>query len=51
MTTRLCFQASFLVCAMALLLVGQPLVLAQVTTGRIVGVVTDPSGSRCRESP
>ena len=26
-----------------------PLVLAQVTTGRIVGVVTDPSGSRVPE--
>jgi len=46
MTTRLYFQASLLVCAVALLLVVQPVVLAQVTTGRIVGVVTDPSGSR-----
>ena len=46
MTTRLCFQISLLVCAVALLLAVQPLVLAQVTTGRIVGVVTDPSGSR-----
>jgi carboxypeptidase family protein len=45
MTTRLRFRASFLVCAVALLLVVQPLVLAQVTTGRIVGVVTDPSGA------
>jgi hypothetical protein len=46
MTTRRCFQASLLVCAVALLFAVQPLVLAQVTTGRIVGVVTDPSGSR-----
>ena len=45
MTTRLCFRASFLVCAVALLLAVQPLVLAQVTAGRIVGVVTDPSGA------
>jgi hypothetical protein len=42
----MCFQAGLLVCAAALLLAVQPLVLAQVTTGRIVGVVTDPSGSR-----
>jgi hypothetical protein len=46
MATRLCFQASLLVCAVALLVAVQPFVLAQVTTGRIVGVVTDPSGSR-----
>src|SRR6202047_5134261 len=45
MTTRLCFRASLLVCAVALLLAGQPLLRAQVTTGRIAGVVTDPSGS------
>src|SRR5579863_2319934 len=46
MATRRCFQASLLVCAVALLVAVQPFVLAQVTTGRIVGVVTDPSGSR-----
>ena len=46
MTTRMCFQASLLVCAVALFVAVQPLALAQVTTGRIVGVVTDPSGSR-----
>ncbi|HXM20752.1 MAG TPA: carboxypeptidase regulatory-like domain-containing protein [Terriglobales bacterium] len=45
MTTRMCFQAGLLVCAVALLLAVHPLVLAQVTTGRIAGVVTDPSGS------
>jgi Carboxypeptidase regulatory-like domain len=45
MTTRLCFPASLLVCAVAVLLASQPLLLAQVTTGRIAGVVTDPSGS------
>ncbi len=45
MTTRLYFRASVLLCAVALLLMVQPLVLAQVTTGRIVGVVTDPSGA------
>src|SRR5277367_87723 len=46
MATRLCFQASLLVCAVALLVVVQPFALAQLTTGGIVGVVTDPSGSR-----
>jgi carboxypeptidase family protein/TonB-dependent receptor-like protein len=45
MTTSQCFRASLLVCAVALLLAGQPLLRAQVTTGRIAGVVTDPSGS------
>src|ERR1700680_231755 len=45
MTTRLCFRASLLVCAVALLLAGQPLLQAQVTTGMIAGLVTDPSGS------
>src|ERR1700674_4940384 len=45
MTTRLCFRASLLVCAVALLLAGQPLLQAQVTTGRIAGVVTDSSAS------
>jgi len=46
MTTRLCFQICLLVCAVALLVAVQPMVWAQVTTGRIVGIVTDPSGSR-----
>ena len=46
MATRLCFQASLLVCAVALLVVVQPFAVAQLTTGGIVGVVTDPSGSR-----
>src|SRR6202140_1454853 len=45
MTTRLCFPAILLVFAGALLLAGQPLLQAQVKTGRIAGVVTDPSGS------
>ena len=43
MTTRLCFRAGLLLCAV--LLAVQPFALAQVTTGRIAGVVTDPSGS------
>ena len=46
MTKRTCCQAVVLVCAIALLWVGQPVVLAQVTTGGIVGTVSDPSGSR-----
>ncbi len=45
MTTRLCFRAGLLFCATAVLLAVQPLLVAQVTTGRIAGVVTDPSGS------
>jgi hypothetical protein len=45
MTTRTCFRATLLVCTVALLLAGQPLLLAQLTTGRIAGVVTDSSGS------
>src|ERR1700682_565545 len=45
MTTRTCFRATVLVCTVALLLTVQPLLLAQVTTGRIAGVVTDSSGS------
>jgi len=46
MTKSACFKASVLVCAIALLWLNQPLVLAQLTTGGIVGTVTDPSGSR-----
>src|SRR5579862_1148338 len=45
MATRLCFRVVFLVCAMTAFFAAQPLALAQVTTGRIVGVVTDPSGA------
>jgi hypothetical protein len=45
MTTRTCFRATLLVCAVALLLAVPPLLLAQLTTGRIAGVVTDSSGS------
>ena len=45
MTTRTCFRATLLVCTVALLLAVQPLLLAQLTTGRIAGVVTDSSGS------
>ena len=46
MFRRTCFQASLLICAVAMLWTAQPMVLAQLTTGRIVGTVTDPSGSR-----
>jgi hypothetical protein len=45
MATRLCFRVGFLLCAMTVFFAAQPLALAQVTTGRIVGVVTDPSGA------
>src|ERR1700722_20118817 len=45
MTTSQCFRASLLVCAVALLLAGKPILRAQVTTGRIAWVGTDPSGS------
>jgi hypothetical protein len=46
MTKSACFKASVLVCAIALLWLNQPVVLAQLTTGGIVGTVSDPSGSR-----
>ena len=46
MTKRTCCKASVLICAIGLLWVSQPIVLAQLTTGGIVGTVTDPSGSR-----
>jgi hypothetical protein len=46
MTKRTCCKASVLVCAIALLWVSQPMVLAQLTTGGIVGTVTDPAGLR-----
>jgi hypothetical protein len=46
MTKRTCCKASVLVCALALLWVSQPIVLAQLTTGGIVGTVTDPGGAR-----
>src|SRR6202049_3912553 len=45
MTTRTGFRATLLVCTVVLLLAVQPLLLAQVTTGRISGLVTDSSGS------
>src|ERR1700719_775469 len=45
MTTRTWFRATLRVFAVALLFAVQPLLLAQVTTGRIAGVVTDSSGS------
>jgi hypothetical protein len=45
MTRHTCFRASLLVCAVSLLWSTQSVVLAQVTTGRIAGVVTDSSGS------
>jgi len=46
MTKRACFKGSILVCAIMLFGVIQPLVFAQLTTGGIVGTVSDPSGSR-----
>jgi hypothetical protein len=49
MTKHACFRASLLVCAMAVLLSNQPILLAQLTTGGIVGVVSDTSGSRVPE--
>ena len=44
--TKRTFQASVLVCSIALLWLSPPVVLAQLTTGGIVGTVSDPSGSR-----
>ena len=46
MTKRACFKGSVLVCAIVLFGFIQPLVFAQLTTGGIVGTVSDPSGSR-----
>jgi hypothetical protein len=46
MTKRACFKGSVLVCAIALFGFIQPLLFAQLTTGGIVGTVSDPSGSR-----
>ena len=46
MTKHACFRASLLVCAMAVLLSNQPILLALLTAGGIVGVVSDTSGSR-----
>ena len=45
MTKRTCFVVSLTVCAVSLLCESR-VAQAQVTTGGIVGVVTDPSGSR-----
>src|ERR1700730_16333827 len=45
MTMRQCFRMRLLVSVVALLVVVQPLVLAQVTAGRSVGVVTALSGA------
>jgi hypothetical protein len=44
--TKRTSRASVLVCAIVLLWVSQPIVLAQLTTGGIVGTVTDPAGLR-----
>ncbi len=44
MTRHTCFRASLLFCALSLICSTQS-ALAQVTTGRIAGVVTDSSGS------
>ena len=46
MTKHTCFKASRLICAVAVLCLPPCVVLAQVTTGRIIGVITDSSGSR-----
>src|ERR1700758_3295266 len=46
MTKRAYFKGIVLVCAIALFGFIQPLVFAQLTTGGIVGTVSDPSGSR-----
>src|SRR6202008_1684885 len=46
MTKRTCCQAVVLVCALALLWLNSPLLMAQLTTAGIVGTVSDPSGSR-----
>jgi Carboxypeptidase regulatory-like domain len=45
MTKHAGFKASLLICALALLCSAPCAVLAQVTTGRIVGAVTDSSGA------
>lgn len=45
MTKRTCFVITLVVCAVTLLW-QSPTAKAQLTTGGIVGVVTDPSGSR-----
>ena len=45
MTKRRCFVTTLVVCAVSLLW-QSPTATAQLTTGGIVGVVTDPSGSR-----
>jgi len=46
MTKRTCCQAVVLVCALALLWLNQPLLMAQLTTAGIVGTVSDPGGAR-----
>jgi hypothetical protein len=46
MTKHTCCQAVVLVCALVLLWLNSPLLMAQVTTAGIVGTVSDPSGSR-----
>ena len=44
MTRHTCFTVGLLICALAIL-ASSPRVAAQVTTGKIVGVVTDSSGA------
>jgi hypothetical protein len=46
MSKHACFKASLLLCSLLILWSAQPAAVAQVTTGRIVGDVTDASGSR-----
>jgi hypothetical protein len=46
MSKRTCCQAAVLVCALVLLWLNQPLLIAQLTTAGIVGTVSDPSGSQ-----
>jgi len=45
MAKHTCFKASLLICAVAMFGLAPRLVLAQVTTGRITGAVTDSSGA------
>jgi hypothetical protein len=45
MTKHTCFKVSVLMCAVSMLWSVHPVALAQLTTGRIVGVVTDSSGA------
>src|SRR5947209_2156842 len=45
MAKHTCFPVSVLICAVLLFLLAPRVALAQVTTGKIVGAVKDPSGA------